>query len=84
MAGEKVTLLKKSVLGENIDSIIAILWEKYNAFYSQAPAPVAFPMTTPQVPVYGMVNIILIKKTKQKKTTELWITFPQGIPTLRH
>lgn len=28
-----------------------------NFFSSQAPAPMAFPMTTPQVPVYGMVSL---------------------------
>lgn len=30
----------------------------------QAPAPMAFPMTTPQVPVYGMVKNSLISNTK--------------------
>lgn len=29
-------------------------------FFCQAPAPMAFPMTTPQVPVYGMVSMHIL------------------------
>lgn len=30
-------------------------------FSLQAPAPMAFPMTTPQVPVYGMVGVLTLQ-----------------------
>lgn len=34
-------------------------WRPLLCYRPQAPAPVAFPMTTPQVPVYGMVRSAL-------------------------
>lgn len=43
-----------------VENITAYLHLFMSMSVSQAPAPVAFPMTTPQVPVYGMVGVTSI------------------------
>lgn len=46
----------------------------------QAPAPVAFPMTTPQVPVYGMVKTTLCPLTRSSSPLK-WSVHPLQLPS---